>query len=221
MRRDFRHAGVRRQMGSHLAGLRVWLGHADGDGALCAEMDGRRQRGELAHRAVAKILRPRFAPQRGGGKHEGQGAGGQQMLHADGLRDAPQTRSAPGLQVGLRLEESDVPPAGVARCGHRQRAQRAALNRGVHRVDQLRIAGKIGEALAEIDRTILLRQRRHHGEDGGADLRQAGCNDRGVGSLAHAERWKKVRSKTAPARRVRRARSVRPACAAAGARSAR
>jgi len=104
---------------AHLPRLGMRLGHADGQRAFCTQMNGGRQRGELAHGAVAKVFRPDFAIQRRGGKHEGQGAGGQQMLDADGLRNAPQPRPPPGLHLGAGLKEGDVPPAGIAGSGHR------------------------------------------------------------------------------------------------------
>ena len=64
--------------------------------------------------------------------------------------------------------------------GHRRVLVQARAHRGVHRVEQRRVAVEVGEALAEVDRAVLGGQRRHHGEDGGADLRQAAC-DAGCG----------------------------------------
>ncbi len=119
VRRNLRHAGVGRQMPAHLPRLGMRLGHADGQCAFCTQMNGGRQRGELAHGAVAKVFRPDFAIQRHGRKHEGQGARRQQVLHADGLRNAPQPRPPPGLHFGVGLKEGDVPPAGIAGGGHR------------------------------------------------------------------------------------------------------
>ena len=43
-----------------------------------------------------------------------------------------------------------------------------------HALRQQRRRGEIGEALREVDRAVLGGQPRHDGEDGGADMRQAG-----------------------------------------------
>jgi hypothetical protein len=75
--------------------------------------------------------------------------------------------------------------------GHRRVLVVAGAHRLRHRVDQARVAVEVGKALAQVDRTVLLRQRRHDGEDGRADVRQAALGQRragkGADEVVHAD----------------------------------
>ena len=72
--------------------------------------------------------------------------------------------------------------------GHRRILVAAVLQRvggGLHHV--VRAVG-VGEALAEIDRVVLDRQRRHHGEDRGADTGQQGVGGLHLATLPFLRR---------------------------------
>jgi hypothetical protein len=69
--------------------------------------------------------------------------------------------------------------------GHRRVLVQAAAHRGIDRIDQTRVAIEIRKALAEVDRAVRLRERRHHREDRGADFRQAARDGRRFGEAAH------------------------------------
>jgi hypothetical protein len=58
--------------------------------------------------------------------------------------------------------------------GHRRVLVVAGAHRPVQRIDQALRHREIREALPQVDRAVLGGQLRHHGEDGGADLRQFG-----------------------------------------------
>jgi hypothetical protein len=66
--------------------------------------------------------------------------------------------------------------------GHRRVLVAALAHRLRERVDQRRGHVEIGEALAQVDGLVLERELRHHGEDGGADLRQLRRREHGGGS---------------------------------------
>ena len=72
----------------------------------------------------------------------------------------------------VKLRTAHKPQRRNAR--HRRVLVQAAAHRVRHRIDQARVAVEIGKPLAQVDRAVLLRERRHDGEDGGADVRQAG-----------------------------------------------
>ncbi len=77
---------------------------------------------------------------------------------------------------GMAVERADLGCHGLAQhrhAGHGRVLVQALLHGVRHRVHQTWITVEIREALAQVDRAFLGRQRRHDGEDGGADVGQA------------------------------------------------
>jgi len=96
-----------------------------------------------------------------------------------GRQDALRGASGDGdLGVGVVLapvQPRDLLGDGLPQCrhaGHRRVLVVARPHGGSHVFQQGRVAREVRETLAEIDGAVLLRQRRHRGEDGGADVRQ-------------------------------------------------
>jgi hypothetical protein len=102
--------------------------------------------------------------------HTGQHGGQDGLRGAGGDGDLAAGVVAAAVQL---LDLGRHPFAQGRHAGHRRVLVVALGHGGVHVFQQLGVAREIGEPLAEVDGAHLLRQRRHHGEDGGAHLRQA------------------------------------------------
>ena len=71
---------------------------------------------------------------------------------------------------------------------HRRVLVVAGLHGAVHAVEQGRVATEIRKALAQVDSFVLVGQRRHDGEDGGAHMGQAAREARGESGGRHGWR---------------------------------
>ena len=109
--------------------------------------------------------------------HDGQDDG------QDGLRGAGGDGDLARGVVAVAVDRLHLGRNGLAQrrhAGHGRVLVQAALHGVGHGIDQARVALEIGEALAQVDRTFFGGQRRHDGEDGGADVGQAALEGRGM-----------------------------------------
>ena len=104
----------------------------------------------------------------------------------DGLRRTGGDGDLGGRVVAAAVKGLNFGGDGFAQhrhAGHGRVLVEAALHGSGHSVDQGRVAFKVWEALAQVDGVLFCGQRRHHREDGGADIGQAALQGGGV--LAH------------------------------------
>ena len=110
----------------------------------------------------------------------------------DRLRRAGGDRDLAGRVVAAAVQRLDLGRHRLAQRRRRRPSADTGCGRSriaaVDRVEQRRVAVEIGKALAEVDRIVLLRERRHHGEDRRADVRQAAGDGRGGVSRSWTER---------------------------------
>ncbi len=102
--------------------------------------------------------------------HDGEQCG------EDGLRGAGGDGDLAVGVVAMAVEHRHLGGDGIAQrlgTGHRRVLVVASAHGVAHGVAQGGVAGEVREALAEVDRAMLIGQRRHGAEDGRADLRQA------------------------------------------------
>ena len=135
------------------------VGHRDADRDATGQLDI----GQVA--VVGRLDHDDFVAR----AHDRQDRGEDGLCGAGGDRDF-------GIRiVVMAVERGDLGADGLSQrrnAGHRRVLIEALAHRARHRVDQCRIAVKIGKALSEIDRLVLGGQCRHHGKDGGAHLGQ-------------------------------------------------
>lgn len=113
--------------------------------------------------------------------------------------------------VGVAVQRGDLGGDRLAQrrhAGHRRVLVEAGAHGIRHGVDDARVAIEIRKALAQVDGLLLRGQRRHHGEDGGPDLRQprrwrgdgrervSGRGGPGSGSSGHGEGDRGAQAKT-------------------------
>ena len=109
--------------------------------------------------------------------HHGKDDGQDRLRRTGGDRDLVARIKA------LPVQGFDLRRHGLAQrrhAGHRRVLVQAAAHGRVHRVDQARVAIEIREALAEVHRVVLLRERGHDGEDRRAHGGQTAGERRGV-----------------------------------------
>ena len=107
----------------HAAGGLVHAPGADDQQPLRPQVDGRRQRRGLAHRAVAKPAAHALVFQLGGRKDKGNGRRRQQVRLRQPRRCGHALRTQPGRDGPRRVVEREVLAAAVARGRDRQRVQ--------------------------------------------------------------------------------------------------
>src|SRR5664279_1313077 len=100
---------------------------ADDKHPLGAQVNGRGNGGQLAHRSVAEKLAMNLS----GREYERNGAGGEQVVDADFRTDADALYAVPGLGIGTPLKEIDVVAGFVTGCRNAQGVQRAIGDRAL------------------------------------------------------------------------------------------
>ena len=188
---------IARVRGPSAAAMRVEVG-PEGAAACSGTCTGAAA-GQLDVRAVAVVARV---------EHDHLVAGADEGEHGgeDRLRRAGGDGDLARRVVAMAVERLDLGGDALAQerhAGHRRVLVEAAAHRRVDGVDQRRVAVEIGEALAEIDGAVLQRQRRHHGEDGRADVRAGGSTIAGVRGGAASRARMATRSELVVVRRRR------------------
>ncbi|MNT01343.1 hypothetical protein D3C72_1358040 [compost metagenome] len=92
---------------------------------ICAQVNGWRDRCQLAHGSVAAVFALAAHVQGYGGEDEGDGGRRQQMLHADLVRQGQALRAHPRCDIFGRLVKRHVAAVRIRRCRHGQRMQQA------------------------------------------------------------------------------------------------
>jgi hypothetical protein len=185
--RPNRAAGVVRRVDDDRAGARAKGG---GNAAEVGPERARRERhahhggaaefnaGHVA--VVAGLQHHHLVARPGAAQHGGE----------DGLRAACGDGDFRRRVVNAAIQRRHLARDGFAQrrgAGHGRVLVVALAHGGVNGVHQLRVAVKVRKALPQIDRLMLGGQRRHHAENGGAHMRQAGgegggkahvCSDR-------------------------------------------
>ncbi len=137
--------------------------------------------------------------------HAGQDRGEDRLRRAGGDGDVVRRVVAVAVQ-GLDLGRQRLAQRGHA--GHRRVLVVALAHRRADLLDQPRVAVEVRKALAEVDRAMLLGERRHDREDRRADLRQPAGQGWGAGGAQLG-----LTGRSARRRRPSRARSARAAAA--------
>ncbi|KAG1254195.1 hypothetical protein G6F68_010970 [Rhizopus microsporus] len=121
MAAHLRQRRIRRRIRAVLGVGVVAEPRADHQHAMGAQVDGRADRGQLAHRSVAAPFTLAMHLHLAGRKDKGDGRRGHQVVDADRRGDGQSQIAVPRFDGGVRLVEGQMLAAGVARGRDRQR----------------------------------------------------------------------------------------------------